>query len=65
MAKTPGWYAVTTSARPTELDRQGCDGLYIEAIRIHWWHPGCWVAVGRAVVRDLGQRLVIKLIRVC
>ena len=65
MAKTPGWFTVTTSGKPTELDKQGCDGLYIESLAIHWWHPGCWVAVGCAAARDLGRRLVVKLIRAC
>ena len=45
MAKTPGWYTVTTSAKPTGLDKLGCDGLYIESIKIHWWHPGLWRAM--------------------
>lgn len=65
MAKTPGWYEARVSTKPTELDKAGCDGLYVASIKIHWWHPGCWWSVGWAIVRDLNRQLIVKLIRAC
>lgn len=65
MIRRRGWFTVTTSTRPTAQDHEGCDGLYVDSIMIHWWHPGAWRAVGRAIVRYLNGRLIIKIIKAC
>ena len=38
MAKMPRYLKNTKwSNKPTEFDPVGCDGLYIEKIKIEWW----------------------------
>ena len=37
-----GFAVVSCSAYPTDLDQTGCDGLYIESVKINWWHPKLW-----------------------
>jgi hypothetical protein len=32
-----GFYTVICTYRPTELDSEGCDGIYVESVHIKWW----------------------------
>lgn len=31
-----GWFIAEVSGHPTELDRVGCGGMYIESVKIRW-----------------------------
>lgn len=37
-----GWFIAEVSGRPTEFDKAGCGGMYVELIKIRWWHPMTW-----------------------
>lgn len=37
MAKLPNYLKVEWSYQPTEIDKTGCDGIYIKSSKIKWW----------------------------
>lgn len=47
-----GWFVAGVSGRATEFDRAGCGGMYIESVKIRWWHPMAWFML----LKDLVQR---------
>lgn len=56
-----GWFTSVMSTRPTKIDTKGSDGLYVESMRIHWWHPLAWYHFGIAFVGGLWRlRVTLK-----
>ena len=45
-----GWFECDFSSKPTNYDPRGFDGLYVQEIRIRWWHPRAWLIVIRTVM---------------
>jgi len=37
MAKPPAYLDIKWSFQPTENDEIGCDGLYIDSVKVKWW----------------------------
>lgn len=37
MAKFPAYLEVDYTFHPTENDKTGCDGLYINSVHVKWW----------------------------